>query len=125
MKTPKKESKMNYFDIQDNFLTVTPYKDNVEEIINAINEYIEVQDCEKLSIDVSSLSLVDCLKAGTLCSTSHFIKYPFGAIEWIVKDIEAKNLLKTLSLRTVKTTIKKPIIKDFCLNSSAKVVALR
>lgn len=125
MSTPNQKNKMNYLDIQNNFLTVTPYKNNVEEIIAALNEYIEVQDCAKLSIDISSLSLVDCLKAGTLCSTSHFIKYPFGAIEWIVKDIETKNLLKTLSLKTVKTTIKKPIIKDTYPVKMQKVIALR
>lgn len=104
---------MNYFDIQNNFLTINTSNYGVKETICTLNEYILHQDCEQLKIDISSLNIIDAMKIGTMCSTSHFIKYPFGTIEWIVKDVETQNLLKNLALKTVKFTIKETRIKDF------------
>jgi len=125
MKTPKTRSKMNYFDIENNFLTVTHYKSDVEEVISALNDYIESEDCERLSVDISALNMIDAVKTGAICSTCHFTKYPFGSLEWIVKDIETKNSLKMLSLKTVKTAVKMPIIKDFYQVERQKIIALR
>lgn len=104
---------MNYFDIQNNFLTISTTNCEIKEIICTLNEYILNQDCEQLKIDISALNIIDAMKLGVMCSTSHFTKYPFGSVEWIVKDIETKNLLKKLSLKTVKFTIKETRIKDF------------
>ena len=116
---------MKYFDTENNFLTVNAYNANVDEIINGLNVHISRHDCEKLSIDISILNLLDATKVGAICSIHHFAKYPFGSLEWIVKDVETKNLLKTLSMRTTKTSIKRPIIKDIAPTSKAKVVAIR
>lgn len=120
-----KENKMNYFDIQNHFLTITPQKNDIEKIIKGINSYITEENCEKLSVDISALNMIDALKISAMCSSSHFIKYPFGNLQWIVKDVQTKSLVKSLALKTVKTTIKKPIIKDFCPIKVQKVAALR
>ena len=116
---------MNYFDIQDNFLTVKPYVQDVAEITNGLTDYIVTQDCEHLSVDISKLNLVDSLRLSAICSTYHFSKYPCGNIEWIVKDTEIRNSLKLLALRTVKVSVKKPIIVNMFPVQNRKVVALR
>ncbi len=116
---------MNCFDIHNNFLTLNPYFSNVEEIIENLNKYISSYPCEKMSIDISCLNMIDAVKTGAICSTYHFSRYPFGALEWIVRDIETKNALKMLSLRTVKTSIKKPIIKNIYTSSHRKVIAFK
>jgi len=116
---------MKYFDTENNFLTVNAYNANVDEIIDRLNNHISRHECEKLSIDISVLNLFDATRVGAVCSTHHFSKYPFGSIEWIVKDVETKNTLKMLSMRTTKTSIKRPIIKDFVAPKRAKVVAIR
>jgi len=121
----KEKDQMKYFDTENNFLTVNAYNANIEEIIDSLNIHISRHDCEKLSIDISILNLLEATKVGAICSTHRFAKYPFGCIEWIVKDIETKNMLKTLSMRTTKTSIKRPIIRDFATPSKAKVVAIR
>lgn len=116
---------MNYFDIQNNFLTITRPHSNLEEIVNGLNEYILNNECEHLGIDISVLNIIDAVNAGVSCSTSHFSKYPFGSIELIVKDLETKNLLKKLSLKTVKTNIKRPIINHFFQPVCKKIVDIR
>ena len=116
---------MKYFDTENNFLTVNAYSANVDEIINRLNTHISKNDCEKLSIDISILNMLDATKVGAVCSTHHFTKYPFGSIEWIVKDIETKNTLKILSMRTTKATIKRPIVKNYISTERSKVVAIR
>ena len=116
---------MNYFDIQDNFLTVKPYVKDVAEITNGLTDYIVTQDCEHLSIDISKLNLVDSLRVSAVCSVYHFSKYPSGNIEWVVKDLEIRNSLKLLALKTVKVSVKKPIVVNMFPIQSRKVVALR
>lgn len=116
---------MKYFDTEHNFLTVNAYNANIDEIIDGLNNHISRHDCEKLSIDISILNLLDATKVGAICSTHHFSKYPFGSLEWIVKDVETKNTLKMLSMKTTKTSIKHPIIKDFITPKKSKVVAIR
>ena len=116
---------MKYFDTENNFLTVNAYNANVDEIINGLNTHISKHDCEKMSIDISILNLLDATKVGAVCSTHHFTKYPFGSIEWIVKDIETKNTLKILSMKTTKATIKRPIVKNYISTERSKVVAIR
>ncbi len=125
MDTPKQESKMNYFDIQDNYLTITSNVSDTDNIIDEINRHIQKQNVDNLNVDISSLNMIDALKVSVGCSTAHFVKYPFGKIRWFVKDIQTRNLIKTLSLKTVEISIKKPIIKDFYATKSNKVVALR
>lgn len=116
---------MNYLNIQNNFLTVTKYHNNTDEIIARLNEFVLNNDCNVLCVDISILNMIDAIKVGTLCATTHFTKHPTGTIELIVKDIESKMALKVLGLRTLKITIKRPIIENFYQPVSRKVVALR
>ena len=116
---------MNYFDIQNNFLTVRPYIHDIKEITNGLTNYITTQDCAHLSIDISKLNLVDSLRVSTVCSVHHFTKYPYGNIEWVVKDSEIRNSLRLLALKTVKVSVKKPIVVNMFPVQNRKVVALR
>lgn len=116
---------MNYLNIHNNFLTVTNCHNKPEDIITSINEYISNAECETLCVDISILGLMDAIRVGATCATAHFLKYHKGSIELIVKDIESKMALKVLGMRTLKITIKRPIIENFYLSTSPKVVALR
>lgn len=116
---------MNYFDVQNNFLTITPQKANTEKIVEAVNKYISKVDCEKMCVDISALNLIEAVKLGALCSAHHFSKYPFGELEWVVRDKETCAMLKPFSLKTVKTCINRPIIRDIKPLHFEKVVAIR
>lgn len=120
-----KKDIMNYLNIQNNFLIVYPQKNDIKEIINSLINYIYDNDCKKMSVDISMLNMIDAIKTGTICSTYHFSKYPNGSLEWIVKDIETRNSLKTLALKTIKTSIKQPIIKNFYPIKQQKIAILR
>ncbi len=116
---------MNYLDIQNNFLTVAPYRSDVSEIIDGLNEYILAHECERMNVDISVLTMLDAIRVSAVCSTYHFAKYPFGSIEWIVRDLETRNTLRTYMLKTVHVSVKKPIIKNLYTPTISNVVSLR
>lgn len=115
---------MNCLDLRNNYLIVTAYENKVEEIIESIKTYISNFDCKKLKIDISALNMLDAVRISAICAAAHFSKYPLGELEWIVKDFETKNFLKPLSLRTMKTSVKRPIIKNLQPAAKNKVTAL-
>jgi len=75
--------------------TLTPTSVNPIEAINQINSYIEKYHCESLSIDISQMNTLDACQVSTLCSTTHFLKYPNGKIDWIVSS----NLVREFNQR--------------------------
>ena len=106
---------MNYFEVQNNFLTISANNVKSEEIVNALNKYITRQDCERMYVDISAINMLEATKIGALCSAKHFSKYPSGELKWIVKDKETCSLLEPLTLKTVKANIKRPIIEAYNL----------
>lgn len=68
------------------------------EVVNYITSYIDSQYCEIVSIDISSMNILDACYVSTLCSTKHFTKYPNGKINWKVSSKEIEELNKDLGL---------------------------
>ena len=63
-----------------------------------INSYINSTNCEKLSVDISFMNLMDACYVSTMCSTNHYIKYPDGQICWYVSSKMTKEIASSLSL---------------------------
>lgn len=68
---------------------------NPKDAINFINSYIQEYSCENLGVDISLMNIIDACYVSTLCSTTHFIKYPQGKIRWkisseLIKDFNQK-----------------------------------
>ena len=68
------------------------------EAVAEINSYIEQNACEILSIDISSMNIIDACYVSTLCSTTHYIKYPNGSINWRVSSDYVREFNKDLEL---------------------------
>lgn len=103
---------MTYIEIHDNFLTVNSYNTDVTEIIDGLKSYILKNECERLCVDVSALTLIDAAKTCVLCSSYHFAKYPLGIMRWIVKDEEIRIIIKPLMLKNTEVLTKKAIIPN-------------
>ena len=71
---------------------------NPAEAVDYINKYIDEKSCEFMSIDLSSMNVLDACYITTLCSTKHYIKYPNGKIEWKVSSDAVKEFNKDLEL---------------------------
>ncbi len=68
------------------------------EAVAEINSYIEQNACETLSVDISSMNIIDACYVSTLCSTTHYIKYPNGSINWRVSSDYVREFNKDLEL---------------------------
>lgn len=79
-------------------------KNNALDIVTSVKNYIFENDCPNLSMNVSSLNIIDASKVVILCSTYHYAKYPHGEIDWVVNSSEVKNLVKPLNLGNVNFT---------------------
>ena len=77
---------MNHFDEQNNFLNVTAVNGKTEDVVKSINRYIDRHECKKMCIDISTFNIIDAAKISAICSTKHFSKYPFGALQWVVNN---------------------------------------
>ena len=102
---------MNYFDIENTFLTIAKNCADTKKLVNEMNKYITREDCRRMFVDISRLNMMDAVKISTICSVKHFSKYPAGEIRWIVKDNETRSMLKPLELKTVTTSVKRAIIE--------------
>ena len=68
------------------------------EAVDCIDSYIKKNHCEYMSVDLSSMNVLDACYVTTLCSTKHYIKYPNGKIEWKVSSSAIKEFNKDLEL---------------------------
>lgn len=68
------------------------------EAVDYINSYVKRNNCEYMSVDLSSMNVLDACYITTLCSTEHYIKYPSGKIEWKVSSEAVKEFNKDLDL---------------------------
>ena len=78
--------------------TLIPNSVNPADAVEYINTYIEKNSCENMSIDISFMNVLDACYVTTLCSTSHYIKYPNGKINWTVSSEKVKEFNKDLEL---------------------------
>lgn len=71
---------------------------NPLDAIEYVNLYIENNDCKEISVDISSINIIDASYISTICSTNHFIKYPDGKISWKIKSSEIINFNNDFNL---------------------------
>lgn len=75
-----------------------PNTKNPHLAIEYINSYIDKAQCEKFSVDISFMNIIDACYVSTMCSTKHYIKYPDGKINWFVSSDLVKDLSKDMLL---------------------------
>ncbi len=78
--------------------TLTPNSTNPNEAVAYINSYIEKYHCENMNIDISFMNILDACYVSTMCSTTHFIKYPNGKINWKISSDLVREFNKSLEL---------------------------
>ena len=78
--------------------TLTPNSVCPTEVVEYINKHIETTSCEFMSVDISSMNVLDACYVSTLCSTSHYIKYPNGKISWKVSSNAVRDFNENLEL---------------------------
>ena len=78
--------------------TLTPNSTNPNEAVAYINSYIEKYHCENMNIDISFMNILDACYVSTMCSTTHFIKYPNGKINWKISSALVREFNKNLKL---------------------------
>lgn len=78
--------------------TLTSNSTNPNEAVAYINSYIEKYHCENMNIDVSFMNILDACYVSTMCSTTHFIKYPNGKINWKISSDLVREFNKSLEL---------------------------
>ena len=89
--------------MQDYF---TPQGSNTELKINSIKKHIEATNCKHLKMDISSMNALEASKIVALCSTNHYLKYPKGIVDCLVKSIYNIELVKPLILDNIKFLVK-------------------
>ncbi len=84
----------------DNFSLISYGKD-ILGLVETIKNYINENDCPKLSMDISDLNIIDASKVTVLCSTHHWAKYPDGKISWKINSPGLNELVEPLSLGNI------------------------
>lgn len=75
-----------------------PNSVNLNDVIEYINEYIQANHCENLSVDISFMNPIDAGFVSTICSTKHYIKYPEGKINWFTSSEFTNDFIRSLNL---------------------------
>ena len=84
----------------------TPQGSNTELKINSVKKHIEATDCKHLKMDISSMNALEASKIVALCSTNHYLKYPRGIVDCLVKSENIIDLVKPLILDNMKFLVK-------------------
>lgn len=84
----------------------TPQGNNTELKINSVKKHIEATDCKHLKMDISSMNALEASKIVALCSTNHYLKYPKGIVDCLVKSKNIIDLVKPLILDNMKFLVK-------------------
>ena len=82
----------------NNSSTIILDNNNPQKNIDMINEHIKLCNCDNMTIDISRLNLIDACKVSTLCSTTHYMKYPDGKINWIINSKKVKDYTDSMNL---------------------------
>jgi hypothetical protein len=73
-----------------------------EQNISMVNSHIALCNCENMTVDITKLNLIDACTISTLCSTTHYLKYPNGKINWIVNSKEVEKYVSDMKLGNSK-----------------------
>ena len=83
-----------------------PQGSNTDLRINSVKKHIKCTDCKHLKMDISKLNAMEASKIAILCSTTHYLKYPQGIVDCIVKSKNIAELIKPLILKNMKFLVK-------------------
>lgn len=75
--------------------------------LEELNTYIDNLNCSNMTVDITSLNIIDASAVASLGSTMHYIKYPEGAINWIVSSRKVKEYTTPMNLGNSKFIYKK------------------
>ena len=91
---------------KDTFLIVLN-SDIRNENLEKLNTYIQNSNSQYMTVDISSMNIIDASAVTSLGSTMHYIKYPEGAISWIVNSTKVKEYTTSMNLGNSKFIYKK------------------
>ena len=77
------------------------------ENLEKLNTYIQNSNSQYMTVDISSMNIIDASAVASLGSTIHYIKYPEGAISWIVNSTKVKEYTTSMNLGNSKFIYKK------------------
>ena len=80
----------------------TPQGSSTDLKINSVKKYIANTDCKHLKMDISSLNPLEASKIVALSSTNHYLKYPKGILDCVVKSKSIIDFVKPLILGKVR-----------------------
>ncbi len=66
--------------------------------IDMLNEHIKLFNCKNMTVDISSMNIMDACMVSALCSAEHYIKYPDGKLNWIVNSKAVEEYLSPMNL---------------------------
>lgn len=69
-----------------------------EKNIDIIKNHIKFSKCNNMTVDISSMNIIDACTVSTICSAHHYIKYPDGKIKWIVNSKKIEEYTSKSSL---------------------------
>lgn len=84
----------------------TPKGNSTDLKINSVKKYIANTDCKHLKMDISTLNPIEASKIAVLSSTNHYLKYPKGILDCVVKSKNIIDLIKPLILGNVRFQVK-------------------
>ena len=91
---------------KDTFLIVLN-SDIRNENLEKLNTYIQNSNSQYMTVDISSMNIIDASAVASIGSTMHYIKYPEGAISWIVNSTKVKEYTTSMNLGNSKFIYKK------------------
>ena len=91
---------------KDTFLIVLN-SDIRNENLEKLNTYIQNSNSQYMTVDISSMNIIDASAVASLGSTMHYIKYPEGAISWIINSTKVKEYTTSMNLGNSKFIYKK------------------
>jgi len=69
-----------------------------EKNIDMVNKHINFSNCQNMTVDISRLNIMDACMVSTVCSTTHYMKYPNGNINWIVNSKKVEEYTSAMQL---------------------------
>ncbi len=73
-----------------------------QKFVNRIKKRIASNECPRLDLNLSDLTLMDAIHVLTLTSTYHFNKYPKGKLKCQVRNNAVKNVLANFNLKNLE-----------------------
>lgn len=91
----------------ENISTVILNSNHPKKNLEDLNKYIDTNNCVDITVDISTLNILDASKVATLGSTIHYMKYPEGQINWIVNSKKIKEYTAPMNLGNSQFICKK------------------